>query len=265
MDADEWAEIAHEVVQAREQIAFLTAPSQRDNGLTLTDAYEVARHVEDQWAAAGHVSNGVKIGFTAPVKWAALEIGAPVWSRTYQDTTADANSGPVALDRFVAPRLEAEVVVKLAHDLGPGAGLTAAAQAIEWAALGFELVDCHIAGWKVRAADLVADFGAHAALVIGERLVLHPVALLELTELEVKLHCTNGFTAHGAGREVIGGPIQALATLLASPQAPSLPAGSIVSTGALTGGAHTITPGETWNLEPVSGPLSGLALALADG
>src|SRR6185437_8188829 len=165
---------------------------------------------------------------------------------------------------LLAPRIEAEVIVGIAHALEPGASATEVAAAIAWAALGFELVDCHVEQWRVTAADLVADFGVHAALVIGPRRRLTPTESMALDQLSIEL--SNGLAPAkpGRGDAVLGGPVRAIAALLAAPDAPTLRAGSVVSTGALTGGAHPIAAGERWHLTPTSGPLPGATLSLSD-
>jgi 2-keto-4-pentenoate hydratase len=221
--------------------------------------------VDREWTRAGHQRNGVKIGLTNQKTWPALDVKAPIWGRTYADTTVDSSATPVDIDACVAPRIEAEVVVGLARRLGPGASAAQVTAAVDWAALGFELVDSHVADWKVRPADLVADFGVHAGLVIGPRRRLSATELVALGHVGVELINEDALAIPGRGDAVLGGPVPAIVAHLAAANAPILDAGSVVSTGALTGGAHPIAGGEHWRLEPTSGPLPGLELTLSTG
>ena len=256
-------DVAHALVQARHEVSCLAAPSSCEGGLTLSEAYAVAGAVGVEWSCAGHTADGIKIGFTARSKWDMLGVTGPFWGTTYASTTRDAGVEPVDVRRFVAPRLEAEIVVGLKHALRPGAGVDEVAQAVAWGALGFELVDCHIADWRVTAPDLIADFGAHAGLVVGQRRALTPDEALGLSRVAIELSCCGQEPVRGHGEAVLGGPMQAISTLLAGPDAPSLPAGSLVSTGALTGGAHPVAPGQSWRIDALAGPLTSASVAFA--
>jgi 2-keto-4-pentenoate hydratase len=256
-------DVGHALVRARHEVCCVTAPSSREGGLTLAEAYAVARAVDAEWSSAGHTANGIKIGFTAQSKWDLLDVTGPFWGTTYSSTTWEAGVEPVDLSRCVAPRLEAEIVVGLARALGPGAGVEEVAHAVAWGALGFEVVDCHVANWKVTAPDLVADFGAHAGLVVGQRSALTPDAALGLSGVAIELTCSGQQPVGGQAEAVLGGPVQAISALLAGPDSPSLPAGSLICTGALTGGAHPLVAGQSWRIDALVGPLASTSVTFA--
>lgn len=255
--------LAHELVDARQRVVAIPSPSASRDDLSLADAYAVAGLVEQEWARAGHQRNGVKIGLTNHDKWPTLGVSAPIWGRTYADTTVDSSATPVNIDRCVASRIEAEVVVGLARTLEPGASAPEVAEAVEWAALGFEIVDSHVADWKVRPVDLVSDFGAHAGLVIGARRSLSVTELVALGHVGIELTSGAASPVQGRGDAVLGGPVPAIVAHLAAADAPILEAGSVVTTGALTGQAHSIKAGEHWRLETTSGALPGVELTLS--
>lgn len=248
---------AHDLVDARRHRRVVTAPGRRGDVFSLADGYALGAEVARLWSAGGHVRSGVKVGLTYRHKWDALGISAPVWAPVYSDQVTDAGSFSMA--PLVSPRVEAEVIVGLASDLGPGASSDEVAAAVGWAALGFEVVDCHYEGWSLTPPDLVADFGVHAGLVIGPARPLTVDELLGLAGLGITLIADGSPVAAGSGAEVVGGPMRAVAALLAAPHAPVLPAGSLVSTGALTGGAHPVSAGQTWRIEPEGGLLTGTA------
>ena len=253
------------IVRARQEVRCLAAPISRERGLSISEAYAVAVAVRAEWSRAGHAADGIKIGFTAQAKWDLLDVTGPFWGSTYGNTTRDAGVEPVDLSPCVAPRLEAEIVLGLGRPLGPGATVDAVAHAVAWGALGFELVDCHVADWAVTAPELVADFGGHAGLVVGPRTALTPDEVLGLSEVAIELNCCGMKPVHGQGEAVLGGPAQALSVLLAGPHAPSLPAGSLVCTGALTGRAHPVVSGQSWSIDVLAGPLAAASVWFAPG
>ena len=100
-------------------------------------------------------------GFTNQSIWPELGLSEPIWAPIYDSTVQfqDGETAQHSLVGAVGPRIEVEVVVKLAA-LAP--------VAIEWAALGYEIVQCHFPDWEFNCADAVADFGLHRGLLVGE-------------------------------------------------------------------------------------------------
>lgn len=91
-----------------------------------------------------------------------------MWAPVYDDGLRE------GVDEFdvaglVSPKMEVEVVLSFERPVPVGAGRQQIASAVGWAALGYEIVDCHYPGWALTPPDMVADFGCHAALVIGTR------------------------------------------------------------------------------------------------
>ena len=80
---------------------------------------------------------------------------------------------------MTSPRIEPEIVFKLKRPFA-GGDPAAALEAVEWLALGFELIDCVYADWKFQPADFLAAYGLHAGLVVGEP---RPVAPAEIPAL----------------------------------------------------------------------------------
>jgi 2-keto-4-pentenoate hydratase len=81
---------------------------------------------------------------------------------------ATANEASLSLARMISPKIEPEIVLKIRSPLGAGTDAAAALEAVDWIALGFEIIDCPYADWKYQPADLVAAYGLHAALIVGE-------------------------------------------------------------------------------------------------
>lgn len=146
------------------------------------------------------------------------------------------------------------------------------AACVEWAALGFEVVDSHLPGWRMSAAEAVADFGVHAALVVGAPWQVgasDPRAVAAaLEEVRVTFYRGEEVFAEGVGRNALGSPLLALgflAKVIASqPWAAPLAAGEIVTTGTLTP-LPDLRPGERWRVVASGAPLPALELETGPG
>lgn len=237
-----WETLCDELANARLAGVPVTPPSQRFDGFGLADGYEIGRLLADRRAAEGQRPIGVKIGLTNAAVWPRLGISHPVWAPMYSAQPADEFS----LAGLTAPRLEVEVVAGLGAALPVDSTEDQVVRAIEWVALGFEIVDCHYPDWKLTPADLVADHGVHVALLLGPRRTLSASELTALAELSVTLRQNDEELARGSGREVLGGPVAAIAAITAAPFGRALAAGEVVSTGALTGGSHPVGAGQVW-------------------
>jgi 2-oxo-3-hexenedioate decarboxylase len=229
----------------------------RPGGLALPDAYRVTAEIRALRESRGERVLGRKIGFTNRTIWDEYNVHAPIWGYVYDTTLHDiaALPGGFALGRLPEPRIEPEIAFGLKS--APQAGLDDAGMlaCIAWMAHGFEVVQSPYPGWRFEAADTVAAFGLHGALLLGERV---PVT----GDLDALARALAGFTItlsrngavadRGAAANVLDGPLAALRHLVevlaADPASPPLAAGEIVTTGTLTR-ALPIAPGETWSTE----------------
>ena len=137
-------ELASELTAAYAERRTLSTPPSRD-GLDLATAYAVERELVRMRRAAGHQTAGVKVGYANKAMWRALKLETLVWAHLYDDTVryANANTATLSLAQTISPKIEPEIVFKLKAPLG--AGITDAAatlDAVEWLALGFEIIDC---------------------------------------------------------------------------------------------------------------------------
>ena len=237
--------------------------SSRFSSFDLEDAYRVTATVKQMRVARGEVPVGRKIGFTNRTIWAEYGVYEPVWGYLYDRTVHNlAEIGDTfSLLGFAEPRIEPEIVFGLAVAPSPGMDERTLLACINWVAHGFEVVQSIFPGWQFSAADTVAAFGLHAALIIGPR---HQVAAdpeewsRTLSSFEIDLKRDGTVLDHGHAKNLLGGPVAALAHLidvLARDQVnPPLAPGEIVTTGTLTR-AFPVAPGETWATE-----LTGVAL-----
>lgn len=240
------------------------APSQRP-GFDLDTAYEVEAMLKTFREADGHCAVGRKVGYANKAMWRMLKLETLVWAHMYDDTVhyASGNSVTLALENPRSLKIEPEIVFGLKHSImGESADAAAALGAVDWLALGFEIIDCPFPEWRFQPSDFVTSYGLHAALVVGERTEvkaeLIPKLVGELPKFKVRIWKDGECVEEGSGRNSLKSPALCLAELGSAiarrfPSAP-LSAGEIVSSGTLTAG-HATVKGDTWKAE-----VEGIAL-----
>jgi 2-oxo-3-hexenedioate decarboxylase len=245
--------------------------SARFSAFDLDDAYHVAAAIRQMREARGEMPVGRKIGFTNRTIWAEYNVYGPIWGYIYNGTVHNlAEIGDTfSLMGLAEPRIEPEIVFKLALAPAPGMDETALLACIDWVGHGFEIVQSIFPGWKFSAPDTVAAFGLHGALLIGPR---HSIAAhaedwsRTLSTFEIDLKRDGAVIDHGRARNVLGGPVSALRHLidiLARDQVnPPLAASEIITTGTLTR-ALPVSAGETWTTELTGVPLNGICVRFA--
>jgi len=247
-----------EVAYARRQ-PIAEPPSARAEGLTLDQAYAVETELARRRRAAGHPTVGRKVGFANKALWRVMGLGTVAWASMYDDTVhhAATNDTSLSIGRMFSPKIEPEVVMKLN---APAAGLQTveggSLEAVEWIALGFEVIDCPFPDWKFQPVDFVAAYGFHAALIVGTPIRIEGGLNSSLSEalarFTVRLLRNGELAEEGSGRNVLRSPALCLAELAsaAAGQAGAAPlaAGEIISTGTLTT-SRFIAADETWMAE----------------
>jgi 2-keto-4-pentenoate hydratase len=261
--------VADRLIAAYDGATTLPPISATDPGFDVAAAYDVLAEIERRRRAQGWRSVGRKIGFTNRTIWARYGVWQPMWAHVWTHTVQHAPDGRAvqSLARLVQPRIEPEVVFRLAAPLPVTDDPLAILACVEWMAPGFEIVQSHFPNWKFTAADCTAAFGLHGALVVGAPV---PIASADRTRIAAALpaftlRLSRGDTVvdTGTGANVLGSPVQALAHLArvvaAQPWAPPLQAGEVITTGTVTD-AWPVAPGETWTSDYGALGLTGLEL-----
>ena len=262
---------ARTILAAQAEHRQIASLSGADSAFDLREAYRVAAEVRRLREGRGERVVGRKIGFTNTTIWDHYGVHAPIWGSVY-DTTLGAGGGPpLALAPFLEPRIEPEIVFGLARAPEPGMDAAALIACVGWAAQGFEIVQSLFPAWRFSAADTVAAFGLHGALVVGERVRIAPgeaeAWIAALQAFGMDLLRDGEIADRGTAKNILGGgPLAALAHLVAvladDPASPPLSAGEIVTTGTLTQ-ALPVAAGETWRTRLTGLALPGLDLAFA--
>ena len=245
--------------------------SARLSAFDLDDAYRVTAAIRQMRETRGEMPVGRKIGFTNRTIWTEYNVYEPVWGYVYDRTVHNlAEIGDTfSLTGLAEPRIEPEIVFKLASAPIPGMDETALLACIDWVGHGFEIVQSIFPGWEFSASDAVAAFGLHGALLIGPR---HSIAAhaedwsRTLSSFEIDLKRNGKVADHGRATNLLGGPVSALRHLvdiLSRDQVnPLLAAGEIVTTGTLTR-ALPVSAGETWATDLTSIALDGICVRFA--
>jgi 2-oxo-3-hexenedioate decarboxylase len=262
------AVIAKEIVTARvTREPMAVPPSAR--GLDLPTAYAVEAELRRLRHEDGHSAVGLKVGYANKAVWRALKLETLAWASMYDDTVSAATAGAatLAVGSMIAPKIEPEIVVRLARAVP--AGLTDAVEVlahVEWLALGFEIIDCPYADWKFQPPDFVAAYGLHAALVVGDpyRPAADTLGTLadQLAAFKVTLSKDDAVAAEGAGKNALRSPALCVAELATAREraglAPFAP-GDLISTGTLTE-SQPMAVGQRWTARLDGLPLRALTL-----
>jgi 2-oxo-3-hexenedioate decarboxylase len=209
--------------------------------------------------ARGERVIGRKIGFTNRTIWAEYGVHTPMWGFVFDTTVRglppprQAAQHPFTLAHFAEPRIEPEIVFRLADAPSPDMDEAALFGCIDWVAQGFEIVQSVFPGWKFAPADTVIANGLHGALLLAPA---HPAGFGSATDwvsnlagFEIDLLRDGAVVDRGHAANVLDGPLSALRHLVGllarDPVNLPLATGDIITTGTLTR-AFPILPGESW-------------------
>src|ERR1700686_1291608 len=258
-------EVTRELNSAYETETMVDAPPSQRPSFNLDAAYAVEAELKQLRECGGHKAIGRKVGYANKAMWRVFKLETLVWAHMYENTVhySDNNSAKLTLSNSRSLKIEPEIVFGLKDRImGEKPDASAALAAVEWLAMGFEIIDCPFPDWQFQPSDFVASFGLHTALVIGERVEVgrdNIATLIEdLGRFKVRVSKNGEFVEEGSGRNSLKSPALCLAELSTAiakrfPDEP-LSGGEIVSSGTLTA-AHPLEVNNLWKAE-----LEGLAL-----
>jgi 2-keto-4-pentenoate hydratase len=272
MSPDEIDETARELMFAYDNGRKVATPPSQRPGFNLDSAYAVEAKLKQLREDSGHKAVGRKVGYANKAMWRVFKLETLVWAHMYDDTVhySDNNSAKLTLSNSRSLKIEPEIVFGLKDRImeeKPDA--SAALAAVEWVAMGFEIIDCPFPDWQFQPSDFVASFGLHAALVIGERVQVgrdNVAALIEdLGRFKVRMSKNGEFIEEGSGKNSLKNPALCLAELSVAiaKRFPSAPLGAeeIVSSGTLTAG-HFLEKNDVWKADLDGISLPSLTLRL---
>lgn len=229
-DASAKARALYDARRARVPIVPFT---DAEPDLTVAEAYAVQRALLERLLADGDRLLGYKVGLTSRAMQELLGVDSPDFGPVLASTRY-ADGGTIPLDRFIAPRIEAEIAFVLGQRLqGPGVTTETARAALSGAMAALEVVDSRIVDWRIRLADTVADLASNGALVTSGRVV--PVADVDWSAVALVFRRGEQVLATSTGAAALGDPVAVVAWLanVLGEQGVALEAGHVVLTGAL--------------------------------
>lgn len=202
-------------------------------GLTVADAYEVARINVRGAVQTGSRAVGWKAGLTSAAVQQQLGVDTPDFG-VLLDGCGYGDDEPMPLSRLLQPRIEAEVAFVLERDL-PDRRVSGqdiiAATAFVLPAL--EVADSRIAGWDLTILDTVADNASSGLYSLGWSPT--PLDRVDLREARMSLSSAGATLSEGTGAACLGHPVNAVVWLANTLQALGSPlkSGAVVLSGAL--------------------------------
>lgn len=216
--------------------------------LGMADGYAVQKELVRLLLADGDSIVGYKVGLTSEPMQRMIGVDSPDYGPVLSSTLYR-DGDTVSLSRFIAPRIEGEIVFILNAQLaGPGVTPTQARTAIGGAVAGIEIVDSRIADWRIQLADTVADLASNGAAAVSSRIVALDDTDTRLVGMTLS---RNGeLIDTGAGAAALGDPVAVVAWLanVLGENGIALEAGQLVMTGALHA-AVPMAPGDVFRAE----------------
>ncbi|WP_028922828.1 2-keto-4-pentenoate hydratase [Pseudonocardia acaciae] len=239
---------ARALYEARRTRVPIPPFTDEDPSLGMSDGYAIQRELVPLLLADGDRVIGYKVGLTSKAMQRMIGVDSPDYGPVLASTVyADGDDVPV--ERFIQPKIEAEIVFVLGSRLaGPGVGITDARRAIAGAAAAMEIVDSRIQDWRIKLADTVADLASNGAVATSSRLV--PVDDLDTRLIGMTLTRNGELVDTGAGAAALGDPVAVVAWLanVLGAEGIALEPGHLIMTGALHA-AVPMNPGDVFRAE----------------
>ncbi len=234
MSAADTARAAVERLRAAEGSRRPCTPVRDLLGATDQDAaYAVQAAGIEARVAAGARRVGRKIGLTSKAVQSQFGVFSPDFGVLLDDMVY-ADREPIPLDRFLQPRVEAEVAFVLGADLdSPTAHVADVLRATEFVLPALEIVDSRIADWDIKITDTIADNASSGALVLGS--TPRRLDAVDLPATGMVLEHGGDVVSVGSGAACLGTPVAAVAWLArtVARHGDPLRAGEVILSGAL--------------------------------
>jgi len=248
MSVDEAIRRAKALYEARAKRVPIPPFTDADPTLGMDDGYLIQREFTTLLVADGDSVIGYKAGLTSAPMQNMFGVNTPDYGPVLASTIRP-DGATVSTDMFIAPKVEAEIVFRLAAPLaGPGVSVEQARAAIGAVLAGLEIVDSRIENWRIKLADTIADLASNGAAVFGRPVL--PSLDLDCRLVGMVFSRNGEAIATGAGAAALGDPVAVVAWLanVLSQHGVILEAGQMIMTGALHA-AVPLSPGDTFTAE----------------
>ncbi len=191
--------------------------SQRFPEMDMADAYAIQDALAQRKLAAGGIIKGWKIGLTSKAMQDALKIDIPDSGILFEDMFFD-DGATVPKDRFIQPRIEAEIAFIMGEDLfGRTVTRDDVLAATAAVAPALEILDTRIlrtdpkTGATRKVFDTIADNAANAGIVLGSQ--RHKIEAFDLRWVGAIVSRNNVVEETGLGAGVLNDPVQGIVWL----------------------------------------------------
>ncbi len=232
--------LAKQLYNARKTRTQLRHFSREYPEMTIEDGYAIQRAWVELELADGRVIKGRKIGLTSRAMQLSSQITEPDYAPLMDDMFFETGAD-IAIDRFIAPRVEVELAFILGSPLkGPGVTIFDVLSATDYVTPALEIIDARIEQFDRdtkamrKVFDTISDFAANAGIVLGGR----PVSPMDvdLRWCGALLHKNGVIEETGLAAGVLNHPATGVAWLAnkIAPFNEQLNAGDIVLAGSFT-------------------------------
>ncbi len=171
----EIAQVAKSLDGAERSRIQMNLISQQFPNATMDDAYAIQAAWVKMKLAAGRIVMGWKIGLTSKAMQYALNISTPD-SGVLLDDMVFEDGAVIPQNRFIQPRIEAEIAFVMKHDLRrPNVTVADVLAATDYVVPSLEILDTRIlridpVSKKARSiVDTISDNAANAGIVLGKQ------------------------------------------------------------------------------------------------
>ena len=199
----------------------------------------VAQHLADEKTRL----IGRKLGLTSLAKQKQMKVERPIYGSLIASRAIN-DGEPVAVSSLIHPKAEPEIAIVTNRELaGPGVTADQARAAIASASAAIEIIDSRFRNFRFTFTDVIADNTSASRFAIST--VRVPATGLDLRTLGAVFEKNGEVVSTAAGAAILGDPAIGVAWLVnaMADHGESLPAGSVVMTGALTD-AIAVAPGD---------------------
>jgi 2-oxo-3-hexenedioate decarboxylase len=228
------AALANRLEDAESNRAPITKITDEYPDMDWDDAYAIQNAIRQSKLDAGCRIVGLKAGLTSQAKMKQMNVDEPVFGFMC-DYGAFPDGGEIEIDRFIAPRIEAEIAFVTNRELaGPGCHLAQVLAATELVMPAVEILDSRYENFRFDLISVVADNTSAAGFVTGGR--GRTIEALDLRTLGLVVEKNGRVVEVGAGAAVLGHPASSLAMLAnnLARRGETIPAGTFVMTGGIT-------------------------------
>ena len=237
-------EAAARLIDAARNRSATTALTGDYGDFDAATAYDLQALVVADRIAQGHQVVGAKLGLTSEAKQKQMNVSEPLYGWLTDDMRLEPGEALV-VDKFIQPRVEAEIAFLIGDDL-EGSDIGAADVLAATAAVmpAIDVLDSRYAGYSFTLPDVIADNSSSAGFITGSQVV--DPAGIDLRLLGVVLEVNGVVVATAAGAAVLGHPASSVAWLVRAlaRRGEGLSAGMTVLSGACTA-AFAVSPGDT--------------------